>query len=244
MNFEEKTDESSGQSPSNEFVEVLRGVAHKLSQPLTSLRGSLEVALMDEMDEKECRKVLELSLEETYRVAEVLETLREVLEAEDPGDDFQPVSWNLLVTQALEAVAPAARRKGLHFVLEPMADAYVKINPPRVDAAMHELFREVTRRGAPESTIRVGLSVRGRMASLSVCDNGSWPAAPPPEEKTQPPASSTRAMDRTQLDWWVLRRTIEGQGGWLEIEKIPLRGVCRRIYLPLASSETARPSSA
>lgn len=92
MNFEEKAEERSGQSPSIEVIEVLRGLAHKLSQPLTSLRGSLEVALMDEMDEKECRKVLEQSLEETYRVAEVLETLREVLEAEDPGDDFQPVS--------------------------------------------------------------------------------------------------------------------------------------------------------
>jgi signal transduction histidine kinase len=242
--FEEKATESSGQRPSNEFVEVLRGLTHALSQPLTSLRGSLEVALIGEMDENECRKVLKQSLEETNRVAEVLATLREALEAEDPGDNFQPASWNLLVTRALEAVEPAAREKGLRFVLEPVVEVYVNVNPPRVDAALSELFRQVTRRGVPDCAIRIRLSVQKRTASLSVYGEGLQRDAAAPEEKTPTPAPATRAMEKTQLDWWILRRTIEGQGGWLEIEKIPPRGFCYRIYFPLASSETARPSSA
>ena len=46
-----------------DFLEVLRMLAHRLSQPLTTLLGSIEVALSGEMDESECRKVLELSLQ-------------------------------------------------------------------------------------------------------------------------------------------------------------------------------------
>jgi K+-sensing histidine kinase KdpD len=242
--FEEKATESSGQSPSNEFIEVLRGLTHELSQPLTSLRGSLEVALIGEIHETECRKVLEQSLEETNRVAEVLATLREALEAEDPGDNFQPARWDLLVTRALEAVEPAAREKGLRFVLESMAETYVNVNPLRVEAAICEFFRQMTRRSVPESAICIRLSVQKRTALLSAYGDGlQWDAAAP-EAKTQPLASSPRAMERTQLEGWILRRTIEGQGGWLEIEKIPPRGFCYRIYLPLVSSETARPSSA
>jgi len=244
MNLKEEAVESPAQKPQDEFVEVLRSLVHELSQPLTSLGGSLEVALMDEMDEDESRKVLQQSLEETHRAAEVLGTLREVLEAEDPGEDFHPVCWKHLVARALEDVAPVARGKGLRFVLDPMVDAYVKVNPPRVDAAMRELLRYLIGRGARKGVIRIGLSVQERTASLSVRDDGLPPDAAAPAGKSLPPASFTGALERTQLDWWILRRTIEGQGGWLEVEKIPPRGVCCRIYLPLASSEDARPSSA
>jgi signal transduction histidine kinase len=241
MRLEKEALES--QRPQHELVEVLRSLIHKLSQPLTSLRGSLEVALMGEMDEDECRRTLQQSLEETHRLAEVLGTLREVLEAEDPGEDFHPVSWKHLVARVLEDVAPVARGKGLRFVIEPMVDAYVKVNPPRVDAAMRELLQHLIGRGARKGVIRIGLSVQERTASLSVCNDGLPPDVAAPAEGSQLPASFTGALERTQLEWWILRRTIEGQGGWLEIAKITPRSVCCRIYLPLASSEAARPSS-
>ena len=59
----------------DDFLEMLGSLAHKLSQPLTSLQGTVEVALMGEMDVKEYRRILEISFEETKRVEETAEVL-------------------------------------------------------------------------------------------------------------------------------------------------------------------------
>jgi signal transduction histidine kinase len=243
MDLEKEAVESSTQRPREEFVEVLRNLIHELSQPLTSLRGSLEVALLGDMDESECRKVLEQSLQETHRMARGLETLREVLEAEDPGEDFQLVDWKAFVTKVVEDVAPMAREKGLRLVLEPRTDAYVKVNPSRVESALRELLQRVIRNGPRKRVIRIGLSVQERTASLSVCDEGLAREVAAPAVSTQPASSLTGACESTQLAWWILRRSIEGQGGWLEIKKIPPRGVCCRVYLPLAPSNISCPAS-
>lgn len=84
MNLEEEALEKPTQPSRDEFVEALRNQIHDLSQPLTSLQGSLEVALLGEMDEAECRQILEQSLEEARRIALGFVKLRKVLEAEDP----------------------------------------------------------------------------------------------------------------------------------------------------------------
>ncbi|HUZ46801.1 MAG TPA: HAMP domain-containing sensor histidine kinase [Terriglobia bacterium] len=231
------------QKPQDSLVGVLRSLIHKLSQPLTALHGSLEVALMGESKKGACRRVLEQSIEETDRMFETLATLREVLEAEDPGDDFHPVRWRNLIAQVLEDLAPMARNKGLQLVLEPMADVYVKVNPPRVDAALHELFRQAIQRSARTGVIRIGLSSQEHWALLSVWDDGLPREAAGQAEKSQPAASFTEALEGTLPEWWILEHIIKSQGGWLEIEKIPPGGVRCRLYLPLASAEAQRPSS-
>ena len=243
MNLEEEAVESSAQSPLPEYVEVLRNLIHELSQPLTSLQGSLELALLGEVKECGCRKVLQQSFEEAHRLARGLATLREVLEAEDPGEDFQRVNWKRLVRKALKDVAPAARGKGLRLVLEPLADAFVKVNPPRVEAALRELFRQLIRSGPKRRAIRIGLSVQEGVASLLVCDEGLVSKAAASAVATPPASNSAEDLRRAELAWWILRRSIEVQGGRLEIEKIPLRGVRCRVSLPLASSESTRHDS-
>lgn len=86
------------ENSSDDFLEVLRALAHTLSQPLTSLQGSVEVALMGNSNESECCQILELVLQESRRMAEILEVLRELLEIEGSGEELQAVSW----TQSLE----------------------------------------------------------------------------------------------------------------------------------------------
>lgn len=244
MKLEETAFESPVHRSQDDFVEVLRGLVHELSQPLTSLGGSLEVALMGETDENEYRSVLRQSLKETHRLTEVLTTLREALEAENSGEDFHPVCWKHLVTRVLEDVTPLAQRKGLRFIQEPMVDAYVKVNPLRIDAAMRKLFWQLINQGGRKAVFHVGLAVQGDTASLSVYDDSLLQKTAVPAEKPHLPASFTQVSERTQPEWWIVQRIIEGQGGWLEIEKVPPRRICYRVHLPLASLEAATPPCA
>ena len=225
--------------PLAEFVEVLRKLTHELSQPLTALRGSLELALLGEVKDPGCRKVLQESLEEAHRLAAGLAALREALEAEDPGEDCQRVNWKQLLRKALEDVDLAARGKQLRLVLGPWADAPVKVNPPRVEAVLRDLLHQIIRHGARKRTIRIGLAVQEKTASLLICDEGPVSKAAVFAATTPPASNPAKDLQRMQLVWWILRRSIEAQGGRLEIEKTPPRGMRCYISLPLASSERA-----
>jgi K+-sensing histidine kinase KdpD len=226
--------------PRDEFIEVLRNLIHELSQPLTSLRGSLEVALLEETGSSEHGQVLEQCLEEAHRMAQGLGTLRNVLEAEDAGEYFQPVSWKQVVKEALKEVVPMAREKALQLIVESMADAYVKVNPPRFESVMRELLQQMILHGSRGQVIRMRLSVHESGALLTVCDGRLASDANATAKETKPATRLAEALYKDQPDWWILRRSIEGQGGRLEIEKNSRGGLCCRVYIPLASSEIPR----
>jgi signal transduction histidine kinase len=52
-------------------------VIHQLSQPVTALQGSLEVALLRRQSGIEYKKALEAALEQANRLAKILEDLRD-----------------------------------------------------------------------------------------------------------------------------------------------------------------------
>jgi signal transduction histidine kinase len=74
-------------SHKDEFIEVLRNLTHQLSQPLTSLHGSIELSLLGEGDDCESCKTLRQALVEMDRMSQVLGALREVIEAEGSGEN-------------------------------------------------------------------------------------------------------------------------------------------------------------
>lgn len=85
MNPEKKVLER--QASRDQFIEEVQALVHKLSQPLTAMHGSLELALLQEDAPGECRRIFRESLEEADRMMQTLALLREVLDAEDPGED-------------------------------------------------------------------------------------------------------------------------------------------------------------
>ncbi len=77
------------QANRDQFIKEVQGLIHKLSQPLTAMHGSLELALLQEDAPSEYRRIFRESLEEADRMMQTLALLREVLDAEDPGGDPQ-----------------------------------------------------------------------------------------------------------------------------------------------------------
>jgi signal transduction histidine kinase len=233
MTHEDEAVERSGERTPSELVEILRRLIHELSQPLTALRGSLEVALLGEVKEPECRAILQQSLEEAHRLAAGLATLRDVLEAEDPGEDFHEVNWKQLVAKAVRETIPAARIKGLQIVVETLADAYVKVNAPRAEASLRELLRLLIQRSAQSGSLGIRLSTHEGNAELSISEEGPLLATP------SPASSFPERMHGTELSWWILRRSFEIQGGKFEIEAVPSGHVRCRVLLPVALSDNS-----
>ncbi len=224
---------------SDNLLEVLRTLAHRLSQPLTSLQGTVEVALMGELDESECRRVLEISLQESHRMAEILQTLRDVLEMEGASEQVQPVSWTRTVEKLLQDAASVDKDSCPRFVSE-VKEVWVKASPQHLDTATARLIGGAIRAARSRREVRVSLSVGGKTACLSVCEEDS-PSEAGAVAGRSPSAFIQESSVLEGLDKWVVRWAIERQGGWLKISQVSECCRCYQLNLPLATSEKVRP---
>lgn len=223
---------------SDDFLEVLRMLAHRMSQPLTTLRGSIEVALMGEMDKLECRQVLELSLQESHRMAEILGALRDVLEMQGAGEQPQPVSWTQCVEKLLEDAASVDKNCCPQLVSDMKKEVWVKASPQHLDTATARLIGGATRAARARREVRICLSACAGTACLSVCEEG----APTEGEATANGFSANFVPEKPilgGLDKWVVRRAIERQGGWLEVSQVSETCRCYQLSLPLVTTELA-----
>lgn len=236
MNVIELPLTSASEKTQDEFVEVLRILAHKLSQPLTCLRGSAEVALMGKIRESECREVLELSLEETHRMTQTLELLRDVLEMEGAEEGVQPVNWKRSIEKSLQEAMSVDGHCGLQFVCDIMGDVWVKASPQHLDTATRRLISRAIKERGGETAARIVLSVDGDAACLSICGEGLSPNAGH-TAKVNSTQTSQEALGSEDPEWWLIRRAVECQGGWLKISRLPDAGHCYQLCLQLAFSE-------
>lgn len=223
----------------DEFVEVLKILAHKLSQPLTCLSGSVEVALMGEINDSDCREVLKQSLEESRRMAEILEALRDVLEIESSGEDHQLFSWKQNIENTLKQAAVTGVDGCVQFTCEPGDEVWVKANPYHLSIATRRLICHLTRNHCRGPVVRVGLAVFGKTACLSIYEKEA-----PSGVKLIPRAhwadSLGDSVGPEGLDWWILRRVIQRYGGWAKCAQIPNADRCFQINLPLARCNAAQ----
>jgi signal transduction histidine kinase len=71
--------------------DVLGELLHSLSQPLTSLRCSLELSI-EEVAEQQQESV-SVALQQTEKVIGMIQLMREYLDAERPGPETYSVGW-------------------------------------------------------------------------------------------------------------------------------------------------------
>ncbi len=92
-------------------------VFHDLSQPLTALQCSLELALVRDQTIEEFRASVEAALHDAERLRRRLLLLRELSDAEDPGDTSTPVALDQLLQQLREEMLPLFESAGRAFEL-------------------------------------------------------------------------------------------------------------------------------
>lgn len=220
-----------------ELLEVLRMLAHKLSQPLTSLRGSIEVALMGESDMAEYRRVLALSLHESQRIAETLEILRDVLDIEGPLGAIQRVSWTQSVEQLLEAAALLDKNGSPRIASNLKGGVWVVASPHHLTVATRRMINSAVRSAQFKRKIRIELSATEDAACLSVFEES--PHAAVASVGNSPTAFDSEAPLLAGIDKWLVHRAAERQGGWLKIRKMSDTCRCYEMNLPLPPSEVS-----
>ena len=154
---------------------VLGELLHSLSQPLTSLRCSLELSVEESPGQQQ--DAVSAALQQTDRVIGVVRLMREYLETESPTSSRAHVPLGPVLRSVLDELSPVAfeRQVGLH--LTGGCSSTVALAEPRLRLALQYLIgilieeqprhRDVTLRleqGASESELRAQVEPSSELA--------------------------------------------------------------------------------
>jgi signal transduction histidine kinase len=146
--------ESAGQEITGQRTFV-SDVFHKLSQPLTALHCSLELSLARDETAEEYRASVEAALQNAERLRQSLLLMRELSDAEDPGDISAPVALHKLLLDLREDLLPVFESAGVDFdvTCDPVQ---VSGNEAKLKRAFFYLLAYL-QRSSPQSSLNVSV---------------------------------------------------------------------------------------
>lgn len=214
---------------------TLSAIIHGLSQPLTALRGALELALLAEHSAEEYRLVLKESLAQADRLVGLLRSLRELAECETPNGLTSPVELDRVIRDLVDELRPLADSNGVSLTLELVPRLRVFCDPGRLRESIFRVIHQAVERTPRGGTVRILTSKTNDRVSLLVADEGP-PARPDDLSHLEHPPSLghlfSEASRRGTLEWAVAKRILEAQRATVRVESSPDQGCSFRVCFP------------
>jgi signal transduction histidine kinase len=183
-------------------------VFHDLSQPLTALHCSLELALLRDQTSEEFRTSVEAALQNAERLRQRLVLLRALSDADDPGDASTPLALDQLLQQLREDMLPLFESTGrsLELTCEPVR---VAANEEKLMRGFFYLLEFLLRCSSPGHGLRL-LGKRSGQQQLEIRIEGCRVRANagPSDDRGDPDCSGELEIARRTF------RAISGDLSW------------------------------
>jgi two-component system OmpR family sensor kinase len=213
--------------------------SHELQTPLTILKGELEVALRSPRSPEEYRRVLTSALEESERLAHLVEGLL-LLARADAGVlrmDRLPMELVPLVADVCEQVRILAEAHAVALELGPVEAMAIEGDEAQLRRLLLNLVDNAIKYTPPGGRITLTLQRGGGWALLRVSDTG---VGLPPEERERIfqrfyRATKTHVRDEggAGLGLCIAQSIAEAHGGRIQVESSPGHGSTFTVLLPL-----------
>ena len=215
--------------------ECLGAVTHRLAQPLTALRGGIELGLMGKRPVADYRAVLEQSLQLADSMVEMIASLRDLGEASMHGGIPQSVSLRTAIQEVLTEMEGLARSRNLRLELDAEGVVKVSADPERLGNAFQSLFAWVIQNSACSGSIAVKLSESKAKVQVHI--------SPPRldlqyiqikilDEIPVPGILFSRAAKNGALGWAINQRLFDALGGDLQMLSPTPKSSCICVSLP------------
>jgi len=215
--------------------EVLGELLHSLSQPLTSLRCSLELSI-DEVAERQ-QAAVSLALQQTEKVIGMIQLMREYLDAEQPGSEAHPVALAPAVRTVAEELSSIATLRRIKIGVAGTCTASVPVPEPRLRLALQYLLSALIQAARANSEIRVWLEEGSSESVLRVeCERGARFRDDGARGSRSQRDSVSGTLGKVRLA--IASRVLETAGAFLAMEDGDRPGFVLRIPRWLATSSS------
>ena len=195
-------------------------MAHRLAQPMTALRGGIELGLMGKRSVADYRSLLEQSLQLADNMTQLIVSLRDLGESCKPGDTPQCVILERTAMEVLAEMEVLAQSRELRLQLNAEGTVKVCANPDRLREGLQSLLAWVIQNSAGGGVVAVTLSSSEGEARVFLSPprlDLQYLQVKVLEDITNPGLLFSHASKNGALGWAINQRLMEGVGGKLEI---------------------------
>ncbi|MBI3725235.1 HAMP domain-containing protein [bacterium] len=212
--------------------------SHELRTPLTAIRTVGEVALREGVDAAASREVIGSMLEETDRLARLVDSLLTLSRADAGRVKLNPEPTDLaeLAREVVGHLGVLAEEKRQTIAVESQGPVPVLVDRLVLRQAVINVVDNAIKYGPEAGPIRVVVESKPQGAVLAVVDRGPGIAV---EHRARVfdrfyrvDASRSREDGGAGLGLAIARWAVEANGGCLELESKPGEGSTFRIVLP------------
>jgi len=214
--------------------ELASGVAHEIRNPLTGVRGALELALRGLPQGEPNRPLLEEAQQQLTRIETATTQLLRYARPAEPREVV--VDANLLAERATHVVTPQATNTGVTLRTEPApAPHLVRVDPElMIQVLVNLMLNGIDAMGAG-GTLTVWVARHAPDVWIGVRDTGPGVSAERRADIFRP--FFTTKHHGTGLGLSISQQIVTRHGGTLRLEDTPGGGATFVIALPLASPE-------
>ncbi|MBX3295852.1 MAG: heavy metal sensor histidine kinase [Acidobacteria bacterium] len=218
--------------------------SHELRTPLTVLRGELEELAQQPMLNEESRERIGSALEETERLAKIVESLLVIsrLDAGEARMERTRLDLAELTATTVEQLRLLAEDKNIELFCQTPESIEIEGDRARLKQVIVNLIDNAVKYTPPGGKVEVRVTRENDNAALEVRDFGigipSEALSHIFERFYRVDKARSRAIGGTGLGLAIVKSICGAHGGKVEVESVESEGSRFRIRLPLAAEKT------
>ena len=217
------------------FRTTLSGAAHDLSQPLTTLHGTLEIALLSCATHADHRSVLEDAIQHAESAVTLTRLFAQLADAGAKGRATEPTPLGALLSKLRDDLESVAEACGSQVVWRFKTSSVAMANPADLRRAILYLMEHALRRSTQGGSVEVNLERDASAARIVIEDQGPRIPAEDLPHWFEPfyCGSSGATKNRGSVRLAIVERSIAACGGSVTAMNGGEQGARFIVRLPL-----------